>query len=111
MKVEVHGLEVQGRHGAEEEERSRDQTFLFDVTLDLADPAEDALEATVDYRAVRDVVRQVSASREYRLLESLAAAAAEAIAARFAVDVVTVRVRKPGIAWADWTAATATRPR
>jgi dihydroneopterin aldolase len=111
MRVEIQGLEVQGRHGAGEEERSRDQTLLFDVTLDLADPAEDALEATVDYRAVRDAVREVSASCEYRLLESLAAAAAEAILASFAVDVVTVRVRKPGIAWADWTAATATRPR
>ena len=111
MKVEIHGLEVQGRHGAEEEERSRHQTFLFDVTLDLAEPAEDALDATVDYRAVRDAVREVSSAGEYRLLESLAGAAAEAVAARFAVDAVTVRVRKPGIAWAAWTAATATRPR
>jgi dihydroneopterin aldolase len=53
----------------------------------------------------------VSDAREYQLIESLAAAAADAIVARFAVDSVSVRVRKPGIAWAEWTAATASRAR
>jgi dihydroneopterin aldolase len=111
VKVEIHGLEVAGRHGVDEEERRREQPFLFDVTLELAEPAEDAIGATVDYRDVRDTVRELSGSRSYNLLESLAAAAADAIAARFAVDAVTVRVRKQGIAWADWTAASATRTR
>jgi len=81
------------------------------VTLELAEPSEDAIDATVDYRAVRDIVREVSGSRSYNLLESLAAAAADAIAAGLPVDAVTVRVRKPGIAWAEWAAATATRTR
>jgi dihydroneopterin aldolase len=60
---------------------------------------------------VRDTVRELSDAGSYRLLESLAGAAAEAIASRFDVDSVTVRVRKPGVAWADWTAATASRAR
>jgi dihydroneopterin aldolase len=109
--VEIHGLEVFGHHGAGEEERRRGQQFVFDVTLELADPAEDELEATVDYRLVRDAVREVSDAREYKLIESLAAAAAEAIVPRFAVESASVRVRKPGIAWAEWTAATASRAR
>jgi 7,8-dihydroneopterin aldolase/epimerase/oxygenase len=110
--VEIHGLEVFGRHGVGEEERRAGQTFLFDVTVEVGEPAEDALKATLDYRALRDTVREISDSRPYRLLESLASAAADEIASRFAVvDAVTVRVRKPGVAWAEWTAATASRRR
>jgi dihydroneopterin aldolase len=109
--VEIHGLELFGRHGVGEEERRDGQTFLFDVTLDVPEPAEDAIGATVDYRAVRNTVRDLSDARTYRLLESLAAAAAEAIVTRYPVASVTVRVRKPGIAWAGWTGATVSRSR
>jgi len=109
--VQVHGVEVFGHHGVGEEERERGQPFFFDVTLELPEPSRDELEATLDYRAIRDAVREVSAGKNYRLIESLAAAAADHIASRFAVESVTVRVRKPGIAWAEWTAATASRER
>ena len=111
MIVEIHGLEVVGRHGVGEAERRDDQPFLFDITLELSEPAEDDIDATVDYRGVRDAVRELSDAGSYKLLESLAAAAAEAIMTRFVVDSVTVRVRKPSIAWADWTGATASRAR
>lgn len=111
MIVEIHGLEVFGRHGVDEAERQDGQSFLFDVTLDVAEPGDDSIDATVDYRVVRDTVRDVSDAHSYKLLESLARAAAEAIVTRVAVDSVTVRVRKPGIAWADWTGATASRAR
>ena len=109
MIVEIHGLEVFGHHGAGEEERLRGQAFLFDITLELNEPAADELAATVDYRAVRDAVREVSEAKTYTLLESLAVAAADAIVSRFAVESAGVRVRKPGITWAEWTAATASR--
>ena len=111
MIVEIHGLEVFGRHGVNEDERRDGQQFFVDVTLEVPEPAEDSVDATVDYRAVRDAVRELSDARSYKLLESLAVAAAEVIVARFAVEAATVRIRKPGIAWADWTAATASRAR
>jgi dihydroneopterin aldolase len=111
VKVELHGLDVFGHHGVGEEERAQGQTFLFDITLELREPAADALDATLDYREVRDTTRAVSDARAYQLLESLAAAVADAIVARFAVESATVRVRKPGVEWADWTAATASRER
>ena len=111
MIVEIHGLEVFGRHGVNPDERRDGQQFLVDVTLEVPEPAEDSIDSTVDYRAVRDAVRELSDARSYKLLESLALVTAEAIIARFAVDMATVRVRKPGIAWADWTAATASRAR
>ena len=110
MNVEIHGLELRGFHGANESERAEGQTFLFDVVLELPEPERDELTATVDYRAVRDCVREISDAQPYVLLESLAVAVADAIATRFAVERVEVRVRKPGIAWAEWTAARASRP-
>jgi dihydroneopterin aldolase len=109
--VEIHGLEVFGHHGVGQTERQRGQQFLFDVTLEVHEPRGDELEATLDYRAVRDAVRELSDAKTYKLLESLAAAVADEIASRFGVDSVSVRVRKPGIAWAEWTAATASRER
>jgi len=111
MIVEIHGLEIFGRHGAGDEERARGQSFLFNVTFEIAEPVRDELDATLDYRAVRDVVRQVSSSHAYTLLESLAAAAADAIVTRCDVDSVTVSVRKPGVAWADWVAVSSSRER
>ncbi|MHB8642906.1 MAG: dihydroneopterin aldolase [Gaiellaceae bacterium] len=110
MNVEIHGLELHGFHGANESERAEGQVFLFDVVLELPEPARDELAATVDYRAVRDCVKETSGAQTYVLLESLAAAVADAIVSRFAVDRVDVRVRKPGVAWAEWTAASASRP-
>jgi dihydroneopterin aldolase len=110
MIVEIHALELLGRHGVDEEERSEGQTFLVDVTLQLAEPAEDELGATFDYRRARDLVRAVNDGGSYKLLETFAAAAADALSAEPGVEGVSVTVRKPGIAWAEWTAATVERP-
>jgi dihydroneopterin aldolase len=108
-RVEIHGLEFRGRHGVNEDERTTEQAFLYDVVIDVAEPPTDDVDATVDYRGLRDVVRAVSDERSYQLLESLAAAAADAIVHAFPVERVSVRVRKPGVAWAEWTAATVER--
>lgn len=109
MIIEVHGLEVFGRHGVNEEEREQGQTFLVDVTLERPEPGEDSIEATADYRIVRDVVQLVSTEQAYRLLESFAAAAADALAAALPGVAVRLRVRKPGIAWAEWAGVTVER--
>ena len=42
-------------------------------------------------------MREVSDGRKYRLLEALAAAVADALLARFPVERVEVRVRKPDV--------------
>ncbi len=110
MIVEVHGLELFGRHGVNDDERRDGQTFLFDVTLEINEPKEDAIEATVDYRKVRDILTGVSEAASYRLLETLAAAAADALNAELPVKRVRVSVRKLGIAWAEWAGVTCERP-
>jgi 7,8-dihydroneopterin aldolase/epimerase/oxygenase len=110
MNIELHGLELFGRHGVHEEERRDGQTFLVDVTLRVPEPARDALEATIDYRRVRDVVCAVNERESFLLLESFAVAIADTLDAELHAEHVDVRVRKPGIAWAEWTAASAERP-
>lgn len=110
MIIEVHGLELFARHGVNEDERRDGQSFLFDVTLEIAEPREDSIDATVDYRRVRDIVEAVSDAQSHRLLETLAAAAADALLADLQLERVRVRVRKPGIAWAEWTGVTCERP-
>jgi dihydroneopterin aldolase len=110
MILQVHGLELFGRHGVDDDEREQGQTFLVDVTLHVQEPAEDSLEATFDYRRARDLVRAVNDGESYKLLETFAAAAADALVAEPQIERVSVTVRKPAIAWADWTAATVERP-
>ena len=105
LTVELVGLEVFGRHGVDDDEREQGRTFLYDIALEVPAPASDRLEDTVDYRAVAACVREVSGAGEYRLIEVLASAVADELAARFSVERVEVRVRKPGISPAGLTVA------
>lgn len=94
--VELESLEVFGRHGVLEEERRDGQTFLYDIRLEVGDGAlSDRIEDAVDYRKVAECVREVSDARRFNLIEALAAAVAGALVARFEVERVRVRVRKP----------------
>jgi dihydroneopterin aldolase len=109
--VELYGLEVFGRHGVLDEEKRDGQLFLYDVELDVDEPAADRIEDAVDYRLVADCVRDVSDSGSFDLIETLAGAVAAALVERFPVARARVRVRKPhpaGIA-VEWSAATAER--
>jgi dihydroneopterin aldolase len=113
VTVELVGLEVFGRHGVEDEEREQGRTFVYDISLAVPQPGSDRLEDTVDYRAVAACVREVSDAAQHRLIENLASAVADELAARFPVERVRVRVRKPGISPAgldvEYSAATAER--
>lgn len=97
MRIDVFGIELRGYHGVLAEERSEGQRFAFDVTLELPEPAEDEIGGTVDYRDVVACVREVSEANAYRLLEALAAAAADELKRRFPAELVRVRVGKPDL--------------
>ena len=116
VTIEVIGLELHGFHGVEEDERRDGQRFLFDLWLEVQDTAaeSDRIEDAVDYRDVVACVREVSDGRKFRLLEALSAAVADAVLARFPVERVRVRVRKPEVRLGievDYTAATSERER
>jgi dihydroneopterin aldolase len=112
--IQLKGIEVPGRHGVEEEERQREQPFLYDLELELLEPGVDRIEDTVDYREVVKLVREFSAGREFRLLEAIAAALADALVERFPLERARVRVRKPQVqldAPAEYAAAIVERSR
>ena len=95
--VELAGLEIPGRHGVDDWERETEQPFVYDLELDLAEPRSDSIDETVDYREVVELVRAVSESRQFQLLESMSAAVADALLERFPAERVRVRVRKPEV--------------
>lgn len=100
MRIELVGIELVGHHGALEEERRTGQRFLFDLELELRDEragATDRLADTVDYREAVAIVRTVSTSRDYHLLEALASTIADSLLQRLDLDAVRVRVRKPEV--------------
>ena len=116
ITVEVIGLELHGFHGVEEDERRDGQRFVFDLWLEVPAAAgeSDHIKDAVDYREVVACVREISDGRAFRLLEALSAAVADAVLARFPVERVRVRVRKPDVrldAPVDYTAATTERAR
>jgi dihydroneopterin aldolase len=97
VRIELAGIAFRGFHGVLEEEQRDGQLFRFDVSVEVAEPAEDDIDAAVDYRDLAACVREVSDGTRYQLLETLAAAVADELIRRFPVVHVTVRVSKPGI--------------
>ena len=87
--------------------------FLYDIELEVDEPPEDDIAQAVDYRLIVDAVQDVSDSRSFDLIESLAAEVADSLMARLPVHSAQVRVRKPhpGVIPAQWSAATAQRSR
>jgi dihydroneopterin aldolase len=96
--IELRGLRVVGICGALPEERERPQPLEIDldVVADLTPSGRsDALDDTVDYGALCDVVTDVVRSGTPQLLEHLAAVVADAVLGLDArIEAVTVSVRK-----------------
>ena len=93
-------MQFQGRHGYYDYEQLTTQPFEVDVELAInLQPAgvDDDLEQSVDYGKVYDAVRQIVESTSYRLLEALAEAISHELLTDFAIEEVTVRVRKPAV--------------
>jgi dihydroneopterin aldolase len=95
VRIEIEGITLRGLHGVLDDERRDGQLFSFDVALELEEPREDDIDATVDYRDVVACVREVADGPAFQLLESLAAAVAEELKRRFPVSSARVRVGKP----------------
>jgi 7,8-dihydroneopterin aldolase/epimerase/oxygenase len=110
--VELHGLEVFGRHGAYEEEQRDGQPFWFDVRLEVGDRgADDDLARAVDYTLVAACIREISDAHRFDLLEALATRVADELVARFGPERLTVRVRKrPAGLPVEYSAVTVERP-
>jgi dihydroneopterin aldolase len=100
-RLSLLGMRFEARHGVLAGEKETAQPFEVDLLLrvDLSGAAErDALEATVDYAALYELVRAIVEGPSFDLIEALAGAIAHAALAATdpaLVDEVEVRVRKP----------------
>jgi dihydroneopterin aldolase len=115
MKVELHGLQVYGHHGVEDEEQRLGQLFVYDVELEVGERgASDRLAEAVDYTKVAEAIRELSAAQRFNLLEALASAVADLLMDRFQPESLRLRVRKPQVRPAgltvEYSAVTVERP-
>lgn len=99
-RIRLVNMSFYGHHGVDDSERRLGGRFAMDIELvrDLTCAGRtDDLTATVDYKAVYELVRQIEAKRKYLLLEALAHDVAQAILRTFEVEEVTVRTRKQSV--------------
>jgi dihydroneopterin aldolase len=82
--IRVEGIAFQARVGFEQSERMQPQRIEVDVALDLplgAGAASDELRETLDYRGVCQAVVTAGTAHPYHLIEAMAGAIADALAA------------------------------
>jgi dihydroneopterin aldolase len=98
--IRMTNMSFYGHHGVGDSERELGGRFSLDLELyrDLRSAGRsDSIHDTVDYKAVYELVREVEAGCNYKLLEALAHDVAHAVLANFAVEAVTVRARKQSV--------------
>ena len=96
--ISLAGMVFYGYHGVRPAERRTGQRFVVDlrVTRDLsAAGRSDDLRDTVSYSEIFRLVKSIVEGPPHNLLESLAAAIADAVLDGHDVDSVTVAVKKP----------------
>jgi 7,8-dihydroneopterin aldolase/epimerase/oxygenase len=97
-RITLRGMRFEGRLGVSDEERGLPQLVEVDVAVDadlVAASRSDALEDTIDYGPLVELVRGEVEERDHRLLEGLAGSLARAVLERSSrISAVTVRVRK-----------------
>ena len=95
----MHNITVEGRHGVYAEERAAPTVFTVNVDIDARDlepaAASDDLRDTIDYARVAEIVQEVIAGPSRNLLEFLAGAILDRLAAIEGIRAATVRVSKP----------------
>ena len=104
VRLIVERIELEGHHGAYEEEKVNANRFRVDVemTADLSSAmASDRLEDTVDYSQVVQCIKEINRQRRFNLIESFAGAISSELLSRFpCIDELLVRLRKlspPGL--------------
>jgi dihydroneopterin aldolase len=94
----LQGIQVPAALGVTAGERSQRRPVLLDleVSSDLRRSGRsDRIRDTLHYRHIFQVVEDVAANQEHKLVEALAERIARAVLTKFDAAAVTVTVRKP----------------
>ena len=98
--ISLSNIVVYGYHGVHPEEKSLGQRFEIDLEYRLANPPfpwKDEERGTVSYVNAHNIVSRVCAEKSFNLIETLGNRIVEEMRARFSVDLIIVRVRKPSV--------------
>jgi dihydroneopterin aldolase len=94
----LQGIQVPAALGVTAAERRLRRPVLLDLEVhtDLRRAGRsDRIRDTLHYRHIFQVVEDVAANQEHKLVEALAERIAQAVLAKFDAEAVTVTVRKP----------------
>lgn len=94
----LEGIQVPAALGVTAPERRMRRPVMLDLEVerDLHPPGRsDRIRDTIHYKRIFEVVEDVAANQEHKLVEALGERICHAVLSKFDVDAVTVTVRKP----------------
>jgi dihydroneopterin aldolase len=94
----LEGIQIPAALGVTAAERRVRRPVLLDLEVERdlrAAGRSDRIRSTLHYKRIFEVVEDVAANQEHRLVEALGDRIARAVLAKFDADRVTVTVRKP----------------
>jgi 7,8-dihydroneopterin aldolase/epimerase/oxygenase len=98
VTIEITGLSLYTHHGVSEAEREVGQRLVLDLRLDMGETdatATDALEDTIDYAEVCQLVALVVQQRSHKTLERLCSVVADRLLGDYELEGVWVKATKP----------------
>ena len=98
VTIEIGGLSLYTHHGVTEAEREVGQRLVLDLRLDVGESdatITDAIEDTIDYAEVCQLVALVAQQRSHRTLERLCSTIADRLLADYDLEGVWVKATKP----------------
>jgi dihydroneopterin aldolase len=98
VTIEITGLSLYTHHGVTDAEREVGQRLVVDLRLDIGHTdatVTDAVEDTVDYAEVCQLVALIAQQRSHRTLERLCGAIANRLLADYELEGVWVKATKP----------------
>ena len=94
----LEGIQVPAALGVTVAERRMRRPVALDLEVECdlrAAGRSDRIRQTIHYKRVFEVVEDVAANQEHKLVEALGERIARAVLSKFDADAVTVTVRKP----------------
>lgn len=113
-KITIHNLEVHYHVGVSDQERSQSQRLLLCLAMerDFTVAAKtDDLVKTVDYYRVAQRLIYFGDGRSWKLIEKLAADMIDMLFSEFAIETVTVEIKKMVIPETEYVSFTMCRSR
>ena len=98
VTIEITGLSLYTHHGVSDAEREVGQRLVLDLRLDVGETdatVTDAVEDTVDYAEVCQLIALVAQQRSHKTLERLCSTIANRLLADYELEGVWVKASKP----------------